>query len=161
MALVRFDPAFEVDSLQSEMNRVFDGFFGTRVADRADGGRWIPAMDLAEAEDEFVLTADLPGMGEDDISIEVKDNVLQIAGERTDLRERKDRGYHRVERSFGRFSRSLGLPEGVDADRIEASFDKGVLEVHIPKPEERKPHRVRIGSGGGREALEGEGSEKS
>ncbi len=104
MALVRFDPAFEVDSLQSEMNRVFDGFFGTRVADRADGGRWIPAMDLAEAEDEFVLTADLPGMGEDDISIEVKDNVLQIAGERTDRRERKDRGYHRVERSFGRFS---------------------------------------------------------
>lgn len=161
MALVRWDPGYEVDSLQSEVNRIFDGFFGG--SGRQTNGvarRWIPAMDLAETEDELVLTADLPGMDERDLTLEIKDSVLTIAGERKDQRETKDRGYHRVERSFGRFSRSLSLPEGVDADKVSAQFDRGVLEVRIPKPEERKPHRVAIGRNGSK-AIEGEGSERS
>jgi HSP20 family protein len=146
MAIVRWDPAVEVDSIQSEVNRIFDGFFG---GGRPDGAarRWIPPMDLAETGSEFVLTADLPGMAEDDITIEIKDRVLEIAGERSDTRSEEDRNYRRVERSFGRFARTLTLPEGVDADRVEAAFDSGVLEVKIPKPEERKPHRVAIASG--------------
>jgi HSP20 family protein len=154
MALVRVDPAVEVDSLQSEVNRMFDSFFGGRP----NGGarRWIPPMDLAETDGELVLTADLPGVDEDEISIEVKDRVLTISGERSDSREERDRGYHRIERSFGRFSRSLTLPEGIDADRVVASFDRGVLEVRIPKPEERKPHRVEIGSG----PIEGKATEQ-
>lgn len=166
MALVRWDPGYEVDSLQSEVNRIFDGFFGGSTGPRAANGatrRWVPAMDLAETEDQLVLTADLPGVDEEDVSIEVKDHVLTIAGERSDVREQKDRGYHRVERSAGRFSRSLSLPEGIDADKIAASFDRGVLEVAIPKPEERKPHRVAIGvnaDGESRKAIEGEASER-
>lgn len=159
MALVRWDPGYEVNGLQSEVNRIFDSFFGG--SDRPNGvsRRWVPAMDLAETAEELVLTADLPGMSEDDITIEVKDNVLQISGERQVSREQKDRGFHRVERSSGRFARSLSLPEGIDAEKVAASFDRGVLEVRIPKPEERKPHRVAIGNGG-REALEGSGTER-
>src|SRR5688572_6329878 len=114
MALVRWDPAVEVDSLQSEVNRLFDGFFGSgRAAANGNGAarRWVPAMDLAETEGHLVLTADLPGLGEDDISIEIKDGVLTIAGERRGGSEQGGKGFHRVERSFGRFSRSLTLPD--------------------------------------------------
>jgi HSP20 family protein len=119
-------------------------------------------MDLVEADDHFVLKADLPGLSEDDVTIEVQDNVLTITGERKAEHERNEKGFYRLERSFGRFSRSLTLPEGVNADAISASFDKGVLEVSIPKPEERKPHRVSIGAGNGDgkpETLEGSASE--
>ena len=103
-------------------------------------------MDLVEGNDHFLLKADLPGLGEDDVSIEVQDNVLTISGERKAETERKEKGWYRLERSFGRFSRSLTLPEGVNADAISAKFDKGVLEVSIPKPEQRKPRRITIPS---------------
>jgi HSP20 family protein len=121
-------------------------------------------MDLVEADDHFVLKADLPGVAEEDVSIEVRDNALTIAGERKAEHEKRERGWYRVERAFGRFSRSLTLPEGVDADAIKASFDRGVLEVVIPKPEQRKPRRIEIGgaqsNGNGNVAVEGTATER-
>jgi HSP20 family protein len=146
MAIVRWDPAPEVDSLQSEMNRLFDTFFGGRPANGALR-RWVPPMDLVETEDHLVLRADLPGLDSDDVNIEVKDGVLTVSGERKAEHEEKADGFHRIERAFGRFSRSLTLPQGIDADSIGAEFTDGVLEIRIPKPEERKPHRVAIGAG--------------
>ena len=160
MAIVRWDPARELDSLQGEVNRLFDGFFGTRGSGNANGNgvmrRWVPAMDLVESGDELVLRADLPGMSEDDVAIEIKDNVLTITGERRAEHEEKDETFFRAERAFGSFTRALSLPEGVDPDAVSAQFTDGVLEVRVPKPEERRPHRVRIGGG----ALEGEATEK-
>lgn len=149
MALVRWDPVRELDSFQSDMNRLFDSFFGRREASGGNGygRRWIPAMDLVETEDDLVLRADLPGLDRDDIEIEVKDNTLTVCGERKAEQEEKGEGFYRVERAFGSFSRSLDLPRGIDAGAVQASFDKGVLEVRIPKPEERKPTRVEIGGG--------------
>ena len=97
--------------------------------------RWIPAMDLVEGDDDLVLRADLPGMSEDDVNIEIKDGVLTISGERRAEHEEKGEGFHRVERAFGRFSRSLSLPEGVDPEKVEAKFADGVLEVRVPTPE--------------------------
>jgi HSP20 family protein len=137
MALVRWDPIRELDSLQGDMNRLFDRFFEGRPAN-GTGRRWIPAMDLVETDDHLVLRGDLPGMTEDDIDIEIKDSVLTVFGERKAENEEKGEGYHRVERAFGSFSRSLTLPQGVDTDQVEANFDKGVLEVRIPKPAEAK-----------------------
>ena len=158
MALVRWEPMRELNALQGEMNRLFSSFF-----DEGNGGverrRWAPAVDLLERDDSLVLKADLPGLTEDDVQIEVRDNVLTIAGERKTEEEDKQNGYFRVERSFGRFSRSLHLPEGVDADRIAASFDKGVLEVTIPKPEQRKPRRIEI-AGSGKSTVEVTATEK-
>ena len=153
MALVRWDPAREVDTLQTDLNRVFDTFFGGRTQNA--GQRWIPAMDLVETDDHLVLKADLPGLDADDVEIEVKDGVLTVSGERKTEHEDSSNGYHRVERSYGRFSRSLSLPQGVQADQVQAEFDKGVLEVRIPKPAERKPHRVEIGA-----SVEGKAREK-
>src|SRR5436190_12255295 len=135
------------EPFSSEINRLFDTLFEPGNANRAQ--RWAPAMDLVEAEDHFLLKADLPGLGEDDVSIEVQDNVLTVSGERKAEHERKERGWYRLERSFGRFSRSLTLPEGVNADAIGATFDKGVLQVSIPKPEQRKPRRITIGQTNG------------
>lgn len=155
MAIVRFDPARELDSLQGDMNRLFDRFFDSRSGNGA-ARRWIPAMDLVETGDNLVLRADLPGMTDDDIDLEVKDNVLTLSGERSSENEEKGEGFHRVERSFGRFQRSLTLPRGVDADKVSAQFENGVLEVRIPKPEEAKPTRVEIGKG----SVEGSGKKK-
>lgn len=127
-----------------EFDRLFGSLFenGGRQAQR-----WVPAMDLVEADDHFVLKADLPGLAEEDVAIEVQDNVLTISGSREAEHERKEKGWYRLERSYGSFSRSLTLPDGVDADKVEASFDRGVLEIRVPKPEERKPRRISIGNG--------------
>lgn len=159
MALVRWDPARELDALQSDMNRLFDGFFGRREGAAGSAyasRRWIPPMDLVETEDHLVLRADLPGVDEKDIEIEVKDGVLSVSGERKSQHEDKREGFHRVERSFGRFSRSLELPKGVDPQSVSAHFDTGVLEVRMPKPAERRPTRIEINSGGEKPVIEAE-----
>src|SRR3954463_13597802 len=106
------------EPFSQEVNRLFNTFFDTGEVQQ----RWVPAMDLTEAEDHFLLKADLPGLGEDDVSIEIQDNTLTISGERSEEHEQRERGWYRVERQFGRFSRSLTLPEGVDSDRVSAHF---------------------------------------
>lgn len=134
------------EPFSQEVNRLFNTLFG-EVESQQAARRWTPAMDLVEADDHFVLKADLPGLAEDDVAVEVQDGALTISGERKVEHSERNRGWYRVERSFGRFSRSLTLPDGVDPDSIEATFDKGVLSVRIPRPEERKPRRIEIGAG--------------
>ena len=146
MALIRWEPAREVDTLQNEVNRVFDAFFGNGPG-TSRVRRWVPAMDLVETDDHLVLRADLPGLTKDDVELEVKDGVLTVSGERKAEHVEKSEGFYRVERAFGRFSRSLTVPDGIDAEAIGAEFEDGVLEVRIPKPAERKPHRITIGAG--------------
>jgi HSP20 family protein len=157
MALVRWDPARELDLLQGDMNRLFDTFFQGRGVGSNAARRWIPPMDLTETDSELVLRADLPGLDEENLDIEIKDNALTISGTREAEHEDRKEGYHRVERAFGRFSRSLDLPEGVDANAVSANFDRGVLEVRIPKPEERQPTKVQIGASRNGAAVEAGG----
>jgi HSP20 family protein len=155
MTIVRWEPFRELSSLQSEMNRLFNSMFDAPPGNGGNAARrWMPAMDLVETEDHFVLRADLPGMSEDDIKIELEDNTLTVSGERKAEHESKGEGYYRVERAFGTFSRSLTLPRGTDPEGVTAGFDKGVLEVRVPKPEERKPRRIEIGAGG-QKTIEG------
>ena len=148
MTIVRWEPLREFSTLQNEMNRLFNTVFDAPSA--GNGGstlrRWMPAMDLVETGDHFVLRADLPGLSEDDVKIEFEDGTLTVSGERQAEHEAKAEGYYRVERAFGSFSRSLTLPQGIDPEAVTAHFDRGVLEVRIPKPEERKPRRIEIGS---------------
>jgi HSP20 family protein len=160
MALVRWEPVRELTSIQNEMNRLFNTFFDTPTTGNGGSGgssprRWIPAMDLVETDEHFVLKADLPGLAEADVNVEVEDNVLTISGERKAEHEDKREGYVRVERAFGTFRRSLTLPEGIDPEAVQASFENGVLEVRIPKPEERKPRKVAIQVGERPAAIEG------
>jgi HSP20 family protein len=150
MTIVRWEPLREFGALQNEMNRLFNTVFDAPAAGNAGATmrRWMPAMDLVETDDHFVLRADLPGMSEDDLKIEFEDGTLTVSGERKAEHESKSEGYHRVERAFGAFSRSLTLPQGIDPEAVTASFDRGVLEISIPKPEERKPRRIEIGGAG-------------
>jgi HSP20 family protein len=156
MTIVRWEPLRELGSLQNEMNRLFNTVFDAPAPGNSGGTlrRWMPAMDLVEAGDHFVLRADLPGMSEDDVKIEFEDGTLTVSGERKAEHEDREEGYYRVERAFGGFSRSLTLPKGIDADAVSASFDRGVLEIRIPKPEERKPRRIEIG-GAEQQTIEG------
>ena len=140
------------EPFSQEINRLFNTLF---EQGSEQGQRWIPAMDLIEGEDHFVLKADLPGLTENDVAIEIRDNTLTVSGERRAEQEQTERGWYRVERSFGRFSRSLTLPQGVDPDAVSAQFVNGVLEVRIPKPAERQPRRVAIGTGEGASAGNG------
>src|SRR5437660_2683593 len=162
MALIRWEPVRELSTIQNEMNRLFNTFFD--APSPSNGGsalrRWIPAMDLVETGEDFVLRADLPGLSEEHVNIELEDNVLTISGERKAEHQERKEGYYRVERASGSFSRSLTLPEGVDPERVKASFDRGVLEVRVPKPEARKPRKVAISVGGGAPKTI-EGSESS
>src|SRR2546422_5619487 len=157
MALVRWERARELYWVQHELNRLFGTLFDSPTGAGRRGAlrRWIPAIDLVEEGEQYVLRADLPGLSEDEVKVEVQDNVLTISGERKSEREQRKGGYYRVERASGAFSRSLALPEGVDEDGIEAHFDKGVLEVRVPKPEQRKPRRVAISVGDAAPTLEG------
>jgi HSP20 family protein len=159
MALVRWEPAREINSLQQEMNRLFSTFFDTPTGGNGTTARrWIPAMDLVETDDHYVLTADLPGLSQDDISLEFEGDVLTLSGERRSEHTDRKEGFYRLERATGSFSRSLTLPEGVDPDAVQATFDKGVLTVRIPKPEQRKPKKVSIQVGDTPKTIEGDAS---
>lgn len=141
-----------------DVDRLFERLFDSQ----AGAQRWVPAMDLTEADDHYVLKADLPGMPEEDVSIEVDHGVLTLSGERQAEHERSERGWHRIERSFGPFQRQLTLPDGVEPDGVTAQFENGVLAVRIPKPERVKPRRIAIGAAGGNDqpAMEGTAAEK-
>jgi HSP20 family protein len=147
VTIVRWEPFRELSSLQTEMNRLFNAAFDT-PAGNGGARRWTPAMDLVETGEHFVLRADLPGLTESDVNIELEDNVLTVSGERKSEHESKGEGFYRVERSFGSFSRSLTLPKGIDPEGVTAEFENGVLEVRVPKPEQRKPRKIAIGSAG-------------
>ena len=151
MALIRWEPASELNTIQSEMNRLFNSLFDspTRPTAGAARTRWVPAMDLVESGDHYVLRADLPGVSEQDINVELDSGVLRISGERKSQSTEDRGGFRRIERSYGTYARSVSLPKGVDADAVQASFENGVLEVTIPKPEQIKPRKVSIAVGPG------------
>jgi HSP20 family protein len=154
MAVVRWEPFRELAAFQSEMGRFMNQLWGAPGAGGGNGAStWLPSLDVWETEDEIVVALDLPGIPEERVAIEVDDGVLTVSGERErEVKQETDR-FYRFERRFGAFSRSVALPPGVDESKIQAGFAHGVLEIRIPKPEERKPKRIQIGSQG---AIEGE-----
>jgi HSP20 family protein len=162
MALIRWEPVTELNTIQNEMNRLFNNFFdqpGQATRGNGTARRWLPAMDLVETAERYVLRADLPGLDDGDVNIQLEDNVLTISGERKAEREDQQEGYYRLERAFGSFSRSLTLPDGVNPDGIEAHFNRGVLEITIPKPEQKKPRTVQINLSSPADATAIEGHE--
>lgn len=158
MAQIRWETAQELAAIQNEMNRLFNTLFEEGDT-RTHARRWIPAIDLVETDEDFLLRVDLPGLSASDVVLELKDNVLTISGERRpDEQERE--GYHRLERASGSFARSLTLPEGIDPERVLATFDRGVLEIRIPKPEQIKSSKVEISIADAQDADGSSGSEE-
>jgi HSP20 family protein len=142
--LVRWEPFRDLASLQSEMSRFMNGLL---EGPGRQTQTWIPPIDVWETENELVYAFDLPGIPEDKISLEVQDDTLTVSAEREKTSEESGDRFYRFERRHGSFSRAVGLPQGVDESKIQASYKDGVLEVHVPKPEEPKPRRIQLGNG--------------
>lgn len=125
---------------------------GTAFGDSSPG--WAPALDISERKDAYVVTVELPGVHLDDLQITLEDTLLTIQGERHLANDSSEEQYHRIERRYGAFRRSITLPAHVVADAVEASFEDGVLQIVVPKAEEAKPNRIQVRPGGEREAIE-------
>lgn len=153
MSLVRWNPtrdlsAFSSDVLgmQKEFNRLFDNFFHGDITDSTSAftSAWIPAVDIAERENDFVVKMELPGVAKEDVKITMQNGILTVKGEKKQEKESKGSDYSRVERSYGSFQRSFTLPTAIRTDAIEASFSDGVLNVTLPKAEEAKPKQIDV-----------------
>ena len=140
-------PANPFISLQNEIDRLFENFTtGFPMLGNGMANVSLPTMDIAETDKDIEITAELPGLEEKDVQINMSDNVLTIRGEKKAEKEQKDKNYRLVERSYGAFERSLELPEGVNADAIKASIDKGVLKVVVPKPAPAQVKKIEVKS---------------
>ena len=148
MALVRSTPNRSLSPIQSDFNRLFSSFFDTATPVAASLARatrgFVPATDVVEQDDSYLVTVDLPGLTESDVKVEILDGVLTISGERSSSHDDDKDGYRRIERAYGSFARTLTLPKGVEASAVTANFKNGVLEVTVPKPETAKPQQVQI-----------------
>jgi len=122
-----------METLRQEMERVFDRFFEPRWDEFEAVGAWAPKLDFSETKDAFVVKAEVPGVEQKDISVSIQDQMLTIKGEKHKEKEEKDEKYHRVERSWGAFARTIALPAGVDTEKVNATFKDGVLSVKLPK----------------------------
>jgi HSP20 family protein len=143
MHLTRFDPFRELEEMSSRLGR----FFGKPLQPRddADGfGLWAPPLDVQETEKEYLIKADLPAVGKEDVKVAIEDGILTVEGERKQEQEEKGKRFHRVERTFGRFVRRLSVPSDVEPGTVTADFKDGVLSVHLPKLPSAKPRAIDV-----------------
>ncbi len=145
MAIVRWRPMRDLYNIQNDLDRFVNDFFQNEPERGVrNGGVWSPAVDISETENALMMTAEIPGMKKEDISISINNNVLVLKGEKKKEKESKDENYHRIERSYGSFTRSFSLPTTVDANKVKASYKDGVLIVELSKKEEAKPKEISI-----------------
>ena len=145
MELVPWRPfGREFITLRREMDDLWSRFIGETSPQRRASGEWYPSVDLSETKDGFTVKAELPGLNAKDVDVSLSVNILTIKGERKKEEEKKDEHHHYVERSYGSFQRSFQLPVEVKSDKIEATFDKGILKITLPKAEEAKKKEIEI-----------------
>jgi HSP20 family protein len=151
--MMRWDPFQDLRSAQEEMAQLNPmlaralGLLAQQGSSRAETTAWAPALDIAERKDAYLVTVELPGVEADDLEITLEDGLLTIQGERHSTQESSEQQFHRVERRYGAFRRSITLPAQVRAEQIEASFENGVLQIVVPKMEEAKPRRIQVRPG--------------
>ena len=133
-----------MSDIQTEVNRLFDGFFGRPGGSGAPSRGWAPAVDLYETKDDLVLTIELPGVRDKDVSVSITGDLLTVKGERRFEHDVKEQQLLHVERAYGKFERLVQLPIPVQADKVKASYRDGVLEVKLPKTEEIKPKEIKV-----------------
>ena len=125
-------------------SRLFDTFFGDLPNEDVASRSWVPPVDVQETADSYRLQAELPGLTKDDVQITLENNVLRLSGERKFEKDAKKEGYHRIERTYGSFTRSFALPHQVNADGVQAAFENGVLTIVVPKAEQARPRQIAI-----------------
>jgi HSP20 family protein len=143
-SLARWEPFRDLGEIQQEMNRLFDGVFSRPAATATSERMWIPLYDMYETKDDLNVTFELPGINEKEINVSIIGDVLTLKGERKWEKQLDDESYHRLERVYGRFERSVPLPVPVQADKVKATYRDGVLEIKLPKAEEIKAKEIKI-----------------
>jgi HSP20 family protein len=157
--LTRWEPFREFSTLQDRMNRLFRESFHEGGRDESlVASSFAPAVDVYEDEHNVTLKIEVPGIDEKDIDIRVENNLLTVHGDRKIEKEEKEENYRRVERQYGSFTRTFTLPNTVDTDNVQATYDKGVLKIALPKKAEAKPKQIKV-SVGGAKAIEGKSTE--
>jgi HSP20 family protein len=156
MSISRWDPFQDLQSFRDEMNRTLNRWFSREEGDEPTPRRWMPALDVTESKDAYHIDVEVPGLRPEDINVTVDQGMLTVQGERRSEEEKGDRSYHRVERRYGAFRRSISLPRDVDASRVQANYDNGVLRLEVPKSEGAQAKRIEVkqsqsagGNGGG------------
>jgi HSP20 family protein len=151
MSLIRWNPTrdlatfpSDIFTMQREMNKMFDNFFRGGDEPGLLNGNWMPAVDVAEGDNDYVVKIELPGVNKDDVKITLESNILTIRGEKKAEKETKEKNYHRIERSYGSFQRSFTLPTSVKNDKIDAEYKDGILSITLPKAEEAKPKQIEV-----------------
>src|SRR5436309_2809833 len=146
-ALTRRDPFKEMDELQKRLTSIF-GVGSQRSSNGQNETmtvtQWLPLVDITEDEKEYLIKAELPEVNKEDVKVTVESGVLTISGERKFEREEKDKRYHRIERSYGSFTRSFNVPDDADDAKVAAEFKDGVLKMHLPKSEHAKPKQIEV-----------------
>lgn len=145
MAIIRWDPFRDIITLREKMNRLFEDAVTARGEEKdMISSTWTPSVDIFETENALILTAEVPGVDENNIEIKIEDHTLSLKGDRIFEKETSEENYHRIERSYGSFYRSFTLPRNVDQEKIKAEHDKGVLRITMPKKPESKPKTVKV-----------------
>ena len=145
MAIIRWDPFRDIITLREKMNRLFEDAVMARGEEKdMISSTWTPSVDIYETENSLILTAEIPGVDENNIEIKIEDNTLSLKGERLFEKETTEENYHRIERSYGSFYRSFTIPRSVDQEKIRAEHDNGVLRITMPKKPESKPKTVKV-----------------
>lgn len=146
--LIRWQPFQELTSLQRQMNRLFESFAGKApqgpFEEEISSLEFGPPVDIIEDEQKLTFKVEVPGIEEKDIKVEVENNVLTVRGERKLEKEVKEENFRRMERHYGAFARSFSLPPSVDAEKIEANYNNGVLAIQMPKRAEAKPKQIKV-----------------
>src|SRR5271169_3849146 len=142
--ITRWEPFRGLNTLQDQVNRLFEDTFNHGRSSQTDLAAWAPAVDIYETENELVVKADLPDLQEKDIDIRVENNTLTIRGERKFEKDVNEDNYLRIERAYGAFTRSFSLPNTVNSENIRAEYRNGVLTLHMAKREESKPKQIKI-----------------
>jgi HSP20 family protein len=147
MAITRWDPFRDLSILQERMNRVFEdaAVRGWKNDEPSATTSWSPAVDIYETDSEIMVQAELPGVDRKDIALQLENNVLTLKGDRRFEKETNQENYHRIERSYGGFSRAFTIPTIVDEDKIRADYRDGILKIALPKKEQVKAKQIKIG----------------
>ncbi len=144
MDIARWDPFKEISNLREEIDRIFDSFVGRVPATAEREYTWLPAINLEETDDEFIVKVELPGMKKEDVKISVSEDALTISGERKMEKEEKGKTYHRVEMAYGKFQRTITFPVEVKPDKAKATYKDGILTITVPKSEKARPREIEI-----------------
>jgi HSP20 family protein len=158
--ITRWDPFREFTTVQDRLNRLFRESYGPEGREELTTSSFAPPVDVYEDEHNVTLKIEVPGIDEKDIDVRIENNVLTVHGERKFEKEEKEENFRRVERQYGSFTRTFTLPTTVDAEKVSANYEKGILKIVLPKKAEAKPKQIKVNIGG-EKTLEGKGPSKA